>query len=109
MHGENSGAMADHDRLGRFTRGNNARQARQDRIALKFAELVAEYFPNGGMGTMDGVRLSLVAKHLDDAATLRDPLLRQRATRCAEYLLRKLTPPPTPAKPIPSLKDLGIG
>ena len=94
---------------GAFKPGQNSRTIKRDKVALKFAELVAAYFPNGDMGVMEGVRLSLVAKHYVDAETCRDPYMAQRATRCAEYLLRKLTPPPTPAKPVPSLKDLGIG
>jgi hypothetical protein len=109
MHGESSGAIAnhdrDHDRRGRFTRGNDARKAKQDRIATKFGELQREYFPNGGMGTMDGVRLGLAAKHFVDAETCRDAVVRQRATRCAEYLLSKIR---RPEQPVPSAEELGL-
>jgi len=89
--------------------GQNRHTTRRDRIALRFGELCREYFPDGNVPVMAGTRLSLAAKHFIDAETCRDPYMAQRATRCAEYLLRKLAPPPTPAKPVPSLKDLGIG
>ena len=115
MHGESSDAIANHDRdhdhRGKFTRGNNARKAKADRIAAEFARLSAEYFPNGGASTMALVRLSLVAKHLDDAKTCREAYMRQRATRCAEYLLQKVELPPKPApspKPVPSLQEFNL-
>ena len=87
-----------------FKPGQNSRTLRRDKVALKFAELERAYFPNGGMGTMDGVRLSLVAKHFVDAELCRDPLLAQRATRLGEYLLNKLTPPPK-AKPVSAFDE----
>ena len=42
---------------------------------------------------MDANRLKLAAAHYVDADLCRDPVIRQRATRCAEYLLSKLKPP----------------
>ena len=42
---------------------------------------------------MDGNRLRLAAAHYIDADLCRDPVIRQRATRCAEYLLSKLSAP----------------
>jgi hypothetical protein len=42
---------------------------------------------------MDANRLKLAAAHYVDADLCRDPVVRQRATRCAEYLLSKLNPP----------------
>jgi len=45
---------------------------------------------------MDASRLSLAAKHYVTAETCRDPVVAQRATRVAEYLLSKLKPPPAP-------------
>jgi hypothetical protein len=51
---------------------------------------------------MDANRLKLAAAHYIDAETCRDPVIRQRATRCAEYLLakveRKEESPPTSAR-----------
>src|SRR5215469_5016258 len=83
---------------GRFTPGPNSRKRKQLKIAAKFDELVAEYFPNGGHSVMDGNRLRLAAAHYIDADLCRDPVIRQRATRCAEYLLSKCRPPaPRPA------------
>jgi hypothetical protein len=45
---------------------------------------------------MDANRLKLAAAHYVDADLCRDPVIRQRATRCAEYLLSKLKPPSAP-------------
>jgi hypothetical protein len=77
---------------GRFKPGQNSRSIKKARIAAKLDELTAEYFPAGGMTVMDANRLKLAAAHYIDAETCRDPVIRQRATRCAEYLLSKLTP-----------------
>jgi len=76
--------------------GQNRHTTKRDRIAGKLAELIAECFPNGGYGVLDGARLKLAAQHYVDAETCRDPVIRQRATRCAEYLLSKLKPPSAP-------------
>jgi hypothetical protein len=76
--------------------GENRHTRNAERIAAKFNELVAEYFPNGGYGVMDANRLKLAAAHYVDADLCRDPVIRQRATRCAEYLLSKLKPPSAP-------------
>ena len=81
---------------GRFKPGMNSRKLKQLKVAAKLSELVAEYFPNGGYGVMDGNRLKLAAAHYVDADLCRDPVIRQRATRCAEYLLAKLRPPSAP-------------
>jgi hypothetical protein len=85
------------DKFGRMLPGMNSRKLKQMKIAAKFDELVAEYFPNGaGYSVMDGNRLRLAAAHYIDADLCRDPVIRQRATRCAEYLLSKLKPPSAP-------------
>ena len=82
-----------------FKPGMNSRKLKQMKITAKFNELVAEYFPNGGYGVMDANRLKLAASHYVDADLCRDPVIRQRATRCAEYLLHKLRPPAAPRSP----------
>ena len=79
--------------------GQNRHTTKRDRIAGKLAELIAECFPNGGYGVLDGARLKLAAQHYVDAETCRDPVIRQRATRCAEYLLSKLKPRSAPRSP----------
>jgi hypothetical protein len=78
---------------GRFEPGMNSRKRKQLKIAAKLDELVAEYFPHGGYSVMDANRLKLAAAHYIDADLCRDPVIRQRATRCAEYLLAKLSAP----------------
>jgi hypothetical protein len=92
-------AASGRDKLGRMLPGMNSRKLKQLKIAAKFNELVAEYFPNGGYGVMDGNRLKLAAQHYIDADLCRDPVIRQRATRVAEYLLSKLKLPPAPRSP----------
>jgi len=81
-----------------FKPAMNSRKLRQLKVEAKLDQLIAEYFPNGisGIGCMDANRLRLAASHLIDADLCRDPVVRQRATRCAEYLLSKLKPPSAP-------------
>jgi hypothetical protein len=86
--------------------GENRHTRKAERIAAKLDELIAEYFPNGGYSVMDGNRLRLAAAHYVDADLCRDPVIRQRATRCAEYLLSKLKPSAAPrpiAQPVEAL------
>jgi len=98
MQGETLGGSAARDKLGRYKPGYSSRRAKLERIAAKLNELIAEYFPNGGYSRMDSARLKLAAQHFVDAESCRDPVTRQRATRCAEYLLSKLKPPRPPAE-----------
>ena len=86
-----------------FKPGQNYYTIKRDRIAAKLSELIAEYFPNGGYSRMDAARLKLAAQHYVDAETCRDPVIRQRATRCAEYLCAKLSKPPAQ---LPSAREL---
>jgi hypothetical protein len=80
--------------------GENRHTRKTERIAAKLNELVIEFFPSGGYSVMDANRLKLAAAHYVDANLCRDPVIRQRATRCAEYLLSKLSkPPPAPRPP----------
>jgi hypothetical protein len=89
---------------GRFKPGMNSRKRKQLKVAAKLEELVAEYFPNGGYSVMDANRLKLAAQHYIDADLCLDPVIRQRATRCAEYLLSKLRPPAAPCSPVAHLE-----
>ena len=78
------------DGSGRFKPGMNSRKVRQLKVQAKLDQLIAEYFPNGGYGIQDANRLKLAAAHYVDADLCRDPVIRQRATRCAEFLLSKI-------------------
>jgi len=93
-----------------FKPGMNSRKLKQLKNAVKLDELVAEYFPNGGYSVMDANRLKLAAAHYVDADLCRDPVIRQRATRCAEYLLSKLRPPaprpPAAQAPLETAREL---
>jgi len=103
MSGESHGILTDRDRHGRFKRGNNARDAKLIRIMAKAEELRHEYFPCGGETRMDASRLMLAAKHYVTAETCRDPVVSQRATRCAEYLVSKIK---RQEEPLPLLDEL---
>jgi hypothetical protein len=94
-----------HDRLGRFTAGNNARFAKQLKIMAKVEQLRHEYFPCGGETIMDGNRLMLAAKHYVIAEDTLDPTVCVRSTRTAEYLLAKIR---KPEEPVPTLEELGL-
>jgi hypothetical protein len=91
---------------GRFKPGMNSRKRKQLKVAAKLEELQHEYFPGGGASVMDTNRLKLAAAHYVDADLCRDPVIRQRATRCAEYLLSKVKRREAPA---PSLKEMLAG
>jgi|SRR6516225_2264017 len=94
MQGDLQGGSAERDKLGRYKPGYSSRRVKLERIAAKLNELVAEFFPNGAdYSRVDAARLKLAAQHYVDAETCRDPVTRQRATRCAEYLLAKLSKP----------------
>lgn len=103
MHRELHGVMADRDGRGRFRPGNRARDAKLIRIAAKAEELQREFFPGGGESVMDGNRLRLAARHLITAETCRDPVVSQRATRCAELLLSKIK---REEEPLPTVEEL---
>jgi len=91
-----SGLVKRQANLTSFKPGENRYTRKAERIAAKLNELIAEYFPNGGYSVMDANRLKLAAAHYIDADLCRDPVIRQRATRCAEYLLAKLSRPTAP-------------
>jgi hypothetical protein len=79
--------------------GENRHTRKAARVAVKLEELRREFFPTGGEGAVDAGRLRLAAQHYFTAETCRDPVVAQRATRCAEYLLSKLKPPAAPRSP----------
>lgn len=89
----------------RFKPGQNYYTIKRERIDAKAELLRQEYFPNGGMGMMDATRLMLAAKHYVEAETCRDPVVAQRATRCAEYLLSKIK---RPEQRVPTAEELGL-
>jgi hypothetical protein len=106
MHGEPHGIITDRDpSTGRFRPGNNARFAKQLKIARKIEQLRHEYFPCGGETTMDASRLMLAAKHYVIAEDANDPTVCVRSTRTAEYLLAKIK---RPEEPLPTLEELGL-
>jgi len=93
MSGEPQAVLQDRDKFGRYRPGFNPRISKRLRVEARLRELVAEYFPNGGCSVIDANRLKLAAQHYFTAETAKDAVVAQRATRVAEYLLTKLTPP----------------
>ena len=81
------------DERGRYKTGFNTRITKRMRVAAKLEELRREFFPNGGESVMDANRMALAARHYFTAETSQNPIVAQRATRIAEYLLSKLKPP----------------
>src|SRR6516164_11723355 len=102
MQGKPQGILKERDKLGRYRCGYNPRIAKEIRIAAKVEQLRHEFFPCGGESQMDASRLMLAARHYVTAETCRDPVVSQRATRVAEYLLSKLT---RQEEPVPSLRE----
>ncbi len=105
MSGDQQGRLKVRDRLGRYRPGFNPRITKRLRVAARLEELRREYFPNGGESVMDANRMALAARHYYTAETCTDPVVAQRATRCAEYLLSKIKRQGV-ADAVPTLKQL---
>ena len=95
MNGSASGAMAAHDRAGRFTAGNTEYRAKQRRIAERLAQLRLDYDPSPSQQQL----LAVVARHLDDAERARSAVARTRASNAAKRLLADIPPKPKPSLP----------
>jgi hypothetical protein len=97
MDGSVIGAVLQHDqRSGRFLAGHTEYRAKQQRIAERLAQLLADYDPSPSQRQL----LAVVARHLDDAERARSAVTRSRASNAAKRLLKDI-----PRKPEP---DLGI-
>jgi hypothetical protein len=103
MQGEPQALPQDRDKLGRYRRGYNPRISKRIRVATKLEELRREYFPNGGESAVDAGRLRLAAQHYFTAETNTDPVVAQRATRCAEFLLSRVR---RPEEELPTLDEM---
>ena len=99
MLGEPQAFLQERDEFGRYHPGFNSRISKRLHVEAKLKVLIAEYFPNGGCSAMNANRLKLAAQHYFTAETAKDPVVAQRATRCAEYLLSKLKLPLAPHPP----------
>jgi hypothetical protein len=96
MDGSAIGAVADHDKLGRFTTGNTEYRAKQKRLAERLAQLNADYDATPSQQQL----LAIAARHLDDAERARSALARTRASNAARRLLADI--PRRPEKPLPA-------
>ena len=98
MDGSAAGAVAHHDRRGRFASGNTEYRAKQQRIAEKARQLALDYNPSPSQQML---LLLIIARHLDDAERARSAERRVRAGNAANRLLRLI--PRKPEPPPPSL------
>ena len=103
MQGKPQDKLQERDKLGRYNPGFNPRISKRMRVNAKLKELLVEYFPNGGESAMDTSRLRLAAQHYFTAETNTDPVVAQRATRCAEYLLSKIK---RQEEPLPTIDEM---
>jgi hypothetical protein len=92
-----------HDRLGRFTPGNDAYMARKRRLAELVQQLQHD-FPNPTPSQR--LLFPAIARALDDAEHARVGNHRVRASNVANRLLKQLQR--KAAKPIPVLAELGL-
>jgi len=95
MDGSANGAVAHHDRRGRFANGNTEYHAKQQRIAEKARQLALDYDPSPSQQML----LPIIARHLDDAERARSAERRVRAGNAANRLLRLIPRKPEPAPP----------
>jgi hypothetical protein len=99
MDGSATGAVAPHDRRGRFTNGNGEYQAKQLRIAEKARQLALDY----DLSPSQRMLLSIIARHLDDAERARSAERRVRAGNAANRLLRLLKHKEPPLRTVEQL------
>jgi hypothetical protein len=105
MDGTANGLVTNHDRLGRFTRGNTVVVTARERKRSILERLRREYDPDNALSGVDTDRLALAAKHYAIAETTRDATLSVRSIGCAERLLAKIR---KPAVKTPTLAELGL-
>jgi hypothetical protein len=100
MDGSAPGAVAPHDRRGRFAHGNTEYQAKQQRIAEKAAQLALDYDATSPSQRM---LLPIIARHLDDAERARTAERRVLAGNAANRMLRQLKRKEPPLRTVAQL------
>jgi len=96
MDGSAVGTTAQHDqRNGRFLNGNTEYRAKQQRIAERPAQLIADYNPSPSQRQL----LAVAARYLDDAERARTAERRVLAGNAANRILRSIPRKPEPAPP----------
>src|SRR6516165_9603421 len=80
-----------------FRSGNSEYRAKKQRIAVRLAQLVAEFDPSPAQRQL----LAIIAGHLDDAERCRSAIARTRATNAARRLLKDIPRRPRPSAPHP--------
>jgi hypothetical protein len=95
MDGSANGAVAHHDRRGRFVDGNTEYRAKQQRIAERVRQLSLDYDPSPSQRMW----LPIIAKAMDDAERGRTVERRTRAANTAGRLLRQFTRKEAPSLP----------
>ena len=95
MDGTAGGAVAGHDRQGRFVNGHSEYAARRRRLAEIVQTLVAEFDPTPSQMRL----LAIAARHMDDAERCRSAIARTRATNAARRLLKDIPRKPQSVPP----------
>ena len=95
MDGTANGAVAGHDRRGRFVNGHSEYAARRRRVADRLQQLCADYDDSSPTSRQ---LLGIAAQHLDDAAVTRVAAKRARSTRAAMKILDRISRKPPPAQ-----------
>ena len=93
MDGTAGGAVAGHDRRGRFVNGHSEYAARRRRVAERLEQLCADYDASSPVNRQ---LLSIAAQHLDDAAVTRIAAKRASSTRAAMKILDRIPRKPEP-------------
>lgn len=100
MDGSAVGTASQHDRRsGRFLNGNTEYRAKQQRIADRLAQLIADYEASPAQKQL----LAVAARYLDDAERARTAERRVLAGNAANRILRSI--PRKPESSAPSLSS----
>jgi hypothetical protein len=103
MDGSATRIAASHDPLtGHFTPGNSEYRAKQRRVAELLDQMIAQY---GDVTPAQKQLLRVCAAHLYDAGSSRSPLIRTRASRAANQILKLFPRPKAPAPRGPATVD----
>jgi hypothetical protein len=95
MDGSGVVVTASHDPLtGKFAPGNSEYRAKQRRVAELLDQLIAQYGP---VTPAQRQLLRVCSAHLYDAGSSRSPLIRTRASRAANQILKLFPRPKAPA------------
>lgn len=96
MDGSATGAIAGHDKSGRFVAGHTEYAAKKQRIAERVVALAQDYDAKSQTARM---LLRIAAEFIDTAERTRSHAIRARSTRAAGKVLDRIPKRPEPAPP----------